>query len=112
MSPTATCRPVTWPGWGAQRVFHLHRLDDREQLPGGDLGAVGDLDPDHGALHRGADRVPGRLGGPLQAFGGLLAGEHQRTLAGLGRGGHGPAGCFLHAAVLAATSSYRGPLVR
>ena len=33
-------------------IFHLHRLDDADHLAGFDLVTVGDLDREHGPLHR------------------------------------------------------------
>src|SRR5574340_525921 len=67
------------------RVLHLHGLEHQDQLALGDLLTLLDGDLDHRALHRGGDRVPGRLAGvpttaPLARRG--LAADHPGTGTG------------------------------
>jgi hypothetical protein len=53
------CEAVDRPGLvRRQRLFHLHGLQDHDQVTGLHLLAVGDLDLDDGALHGGGQGIP------------------------------------------------------
>src|SRR5699024_7184683 len=47
---------------GLDRVLHLHGFENHDGVTLGDLGAVLDVDLDHGALHRSGDGVTGDTG--------------------------------------------------
>ena len=60
LAPTSAARPVTVPALCAvMRLLHLHRLEDDDQVAGGDGGAVLDRDLDDRALHGRGQGVAG-----------------------------------------------------
>ena len=67
-SPASDRQPGDPPGpVGDDLVLHLHRLDDADHLAGLDLFALGDLDLQHRALHRGDDRLAAGAAGSVRS---------------------------------------------
>ena len=70
---------MTVPGLvSVDRLLHLHRLEDEDQVAGGYLLPVGDGDLDDGALHGGGEGVAGHGDGAPRPPPGALAGPGRR----------------------------------